>query len=289
MILVIADVAGHDDHDDGMGRINDGGNVIVVVADVLLIGPVFLGDGEAVLQGEIQILLRLGLQHAVDHPGEALLPALIESLHHLGHEAGGVIAAVIKLAGEIVLRQVGEGNGLIAALAAAAAAQVACQHMAIVIVGVDQGTLLQILHRTALDGVLGGELAGHLPLAHQHAHGHLVEAGRVHEHVGVIIPAFAGGGAAEADGEILPVPIQSLTAAVLVHPFGEIVPVDEARCRTALLCQSGGGEGQEQSQDQQQGQKGFFHGVPLFRVISIHYTIRTKDLWYQASCFSAAA
>ena len=156
------------------------------------------------------------------------IAARIQGFHDLRHVAGGIIADIQKVLREVFRRQIGELLGHVAALAVVGAAQEAHHGVAAVVVGIDQRRGLEILQRAAHHNALGRQLARGLLLGHQHRDRDLVEAGRVHPDIRIVIPAVARARIAEADGEILPVTRDVMLFQEAVHPAVQRIAVDDA-------------------------------------------------------------
>ena len=174
--------------------------MVPVAPAVVPVAAVFLGD-VILAQGEVVVVLGLGVEQALDHVGKALRLGK-QGGHDLGHEAGGEIAVIPEVRDVVIVRQLGVLLVDIPAVRLRGGHS-AHHQMGVVVVGIGQDDFLGIAQLQALDLAVAGELALMFLLGQDHHQRHLVHAGAVIPLVGVIEPGVAGGGVDVADADVL--------------------------------------------------------------------------------------
>ena len=273
--LIPSHIAGHHRDHNGVGGVDNGGAVVELHAPAVLKAAVFLGDLILLSQGLPVIALRLGIQQALHHVGEALSLG-VQGGHDLGHVAVAEIAILQVVRVVIFFLQLGVFFGVLPPFVVAA--QILADGMGPVVVGIGEDVLLNVGHDAVIDLAVLAQLPIMYLLRQQHHQGHLVHAGRIEPFIAVKVPAVPGGGVIVAHADLLGV--YALLIQDLLDLGGEDGAVNDAVgvCGAGQRCfcfaagvgtvPGGPGQaaGQQQGAEQQARQEpvGFAHITPSF-------------------------
>ena len=202
--LIPGHIAGHHRDHNGVGGVDNGGAVVELHAPAVLKAAVFLGDLILLPQGLPVIALRLGIQQALHHVGEAL-PLGVEGGHDLGHVAVVEIAIVQIVRAVVLVLQLGVLLGVLPPFGVAA--QILADGMGPVVVGISKDVLLNVSHDAVIDLAVLAQFPVMYLLRQQHHQGHLIHAGRIEPFIPVKVPAVPGGGVVIAHADLLGVNI----------------------------------------------------------------------------------
>ena len=213
---------------DGVFGIDDADGGIPVAVVLIDKAAVFLGDLILThLIGQFEVVDGIGVEHAGDHVGEALLAPEVQGFEHPGDVAGRVVAVVGVVGAVIRLVHVGIGHGRLAPdLVARPVVQPAAHVVSPVVVGVGEDILLHRAQGHAQEVAFLVQFTRADLLGDQHHQRHLVDAAGIVPGVPIVEVLVPGLQVAVAEGDVL------LLEIVLgdegLHPAVQLLGVEDA-------------------------------------------------------------